>query len=228
MKPTKEFKKQFEAIKSQLPEQWKAFKVVRNDKGSHPITYKDIECAFATAVLDLPQGSNILNVGSYTQYIVGLLSNYNITTLDVREREAFLDNELVIAGDIKNAPLANGTFDAIISLSSIEHFGLGRYGDELDIEADKKAFERFKLLLKPNGLLIFTTTIRQGGPELCFNAHKTYTKDIIYDFCFGLELVTENFVKKNSLTLCEENDITNIPKEWDIYCGCWCKNERVL
>lgn len=219
-----EYKKQFKQIKSQVPEDWQLHSVRRlKDTTDHPINYKDIECAFVSTFLNLPPKSTILNVGSYNQYIIGLLSNYAVTTLDVRSRVPFMNTEKVVTSDIKDIKLAKESFDAVISLSSIEHFGLGRYGDKIDLDVDVKAFVQFKRLLKPQGLLFFTTTIKRGEPELCFNAHKTYTLDIIHNFCSELEKVEEMFISKEKLNFCAYNELTDKSKTWDIYCGCWRK-----
>jgi len=44
-------------------------------------------------------------------------------------------------------------FDAVFSYSSLEHDGLGRYGDPLNPEADLKRMEAIKDVLKPGGKL---------------------------------------------------------------------------
>lgn len=218
------YKKQLKQIKNQIPDGWKLVPIQRlTDTSIHPMNYKDIECAFVSTYLNLPVGSHILNVGSYTQYIIGLLANYRVTSLDVRPRLEFMNTETVITKDIKDVDLPDSSFDAIISLSSIEHFGLGRYGDEIDLEADKKAFEQFKRLLKPGGLLFFTTTIKLGEPEICFNAHKTYQYGNIQEMCSGLQMVQEMFIDKSELEFCDVKEITDKSKEWDIYCGVWKK-----
>lgn len=220
----KKFKKQLKQIKKQKSKEWKLHKVRRlRDDAVHPISYKDIECAFVSAHLNVPPKSKILNVGSYNQYIIGLLSNYYVTTLDVRARPSFMDVEEIVTEDVKETTLPDASFDAIISLSSIEHFGLGRYGDNIDLKADEKAFKQFKRLLKPNGLLLFTTTIKRGKPEICFNAHKTYTKEIIDSFSAGFNKEVEMYINKVQLVFCQLEEITDKKQTWDIYCGCWRK-----
>jgi len=48
----------------------------------------------------------------------------------------------------------NELFDVIISYSSIEHDGLGRYGDPLNPAGDFAAMAEFYTLLKPDGILL--------------------------------------------------------------------------
>jgi len=44
-------------------------------------------------------------------------------------------------------------FDAVFSYSSLEHDGLGRYGDPRDPDGDLKRMEKIKGLLKPGQIL---------------------------------------------------------------------------
>lgn len=44
-------------------------------------------------------------------------------------------------------------FDFVITVSSIEHSGLGRYGDALDPDGDIEAMDEIYCMLKPNGYL---------------------------------------------------------------------------
>jgi SAM-dependent methyltransferase len=47
------------------------------------------------------------------------------------------------------------SFDAIVSLSAIEHIGLGHYGDPKDPDGDSKAMANVWRWLKPNGWFYF-------------------------------------------------------------------------
>jgi ubiquinone/menaquinone biosynthesis C-methylase UbiE len=110
-----------------------------------------------------------------------------------------------------------------VSLSSIEHFGLGRYGDSYDLDADKKAFSEMRRVLKPGGILVFTTTITRARPSICFNAHRIYSYGMIKEFCAGMVCVEEKNYSKRLSRFCSLDEVTNSPKEWDVYCGCWKK-----
>lgn len=221
MTTKKEFKKGFKTVKKVIPKGWGLYKLNRIENLNHPVTYKDLECAFVSSVLNLPIFTKILNVGTYSQYIIGLMNNYNVTTLDIRQRPNFLDTETILVGDAKQVNLPNNSFDAIITLSSIEHFGLGRYGDEIDLVADLKSFKEFHRLLKPKGLLIFTVPIKHGFPEIVFNANKIYNKEVIDSFKEGFEVLDEMYISKSKLEFCNLENITKKTNTWDIYCGCW-------
>jgi hypothetical protein len=84
-----------------------------------------------------------------------------VTTLTpAAAREAFA------AGKMPN-------FDAVATFSSLEHSGLGRYGDELNPWGDLQAFARAWCVTKPGGGLLIAVP---GGTEdsIQFNAHRLY------------------------------------------------------
>ena len=64
------------------------------------------------------------------------------------------------------------TYGAIFSFSSIEHDGLGRYGDPLDPFGDVKAMDEFYHVLKPDGLLFLGIPL--GADITYFNGHRIY------------------------------------------------------
>ena len=63
-------------------------------------------------------------------------------------------------------------FDIVVSYSSLEHAGLGRYGDPIDPINDIKVMNELSCLVKPNGLMFF------GSPTssdcIQFNGHRYY------------------------------------------------------
>jgi hypothetical protein len=60
----------------------------------------------------------------------------------------------------------------IISISTIEHDGLGRYGDPLDPNADLASMAAIRSLLKPRGLFFLSVPV--GADLLVWNLHRRY------------------------------------------------------
>lgn len=189
----------------------------------HPTNFIDYECTFAAKHIERIRPQNILDVGSWRWFVLGLLSAYPVITLDIRNRVPLVLNETTLTSDAKKIDLPDESIDMIVSLCAIEHFGLGRYGDEFDLEADQKAFGEFKRVLKKKGHLIFTTTITRGAPAIAFNAHRIYTHQQIKGLCNGLTPFEETFYSHSQGPICDYNRITNDPHAWDVYCGCWVK-----
>jgi hypothetical protein len=64
-------------------------------------------------------------------------------------------------------------------LHAIEHFGLGRYGDPVDIEGHLKGFRALSKVLKPGGMLYLSAPI---GPErIDFNANRVFAVQTLLD-----------------------------------------------
>lgn len=63
-------------------------------------------------------------------------------------------------------------FDAVFSISSFEHDGLGRYGDPINPDGDLLAMEKMKTILKPGGLLFLAVPI--GKDTIVWNIHRIY------------------------------------------------------
>lgn len=63
-------------------------------------------------------------------------------------------------------------FDAILAISSIEHDGLGRYGDPLNPRGDLDVMQKMTSMLKKGGLLFLSIPV--GNDALYWNAHRVY------------------------------------------------------
>ena len=164
-----------------------------NQSGDHPKSHIECECNFAAEMLSRFQPDSILDIGSYREFILGILSSKKVTTLDVRAREPTIGNEKVVTYDAKNLDFLDNSFDAVVSLCSIEHFGLGRYGDDFDLDADKKAMKEMIRVLKPGGCLIISTTITKAVPSIVFNLYRAYSTEMIKDFFKNMEKVEEKY-----------------------------------
>ncbi|MGQ9695862.1 MAG: class I SAM-dependent methyltransferase [Thermodesulfobacteriota bacterium] len=196
------------------------------EEGAHPENFIDYECAFAAQHIKEAQPKSILDIGSYRHFILGLLAHFSVTTLDVRRRHCSLNSEIILIGDAQMIPLPPNSFDVVLSLCALEHFGLGRYGDNMDWQGDQKAFAEMRRVLKPKGRLIFSTTIHQAEPAIAFNAHRIYTYEMVQSFCRGMDCLEEKFYSHRQRSLCSFADITSDPKWWDVYLGCWQKNKK--
>lgn len=74
------------------------------------------------------------------------------------------------------------SIESLSALCSLEHFGLGRYGDPIDPEACFKCFENIQKKLKIGGRLYIGVPI--GKERVCFNAHRCFNAQTIVD-CFS-------------------------------------------
>ncbi len=118
------------------------------------------------------QPSNHLDIGSRIDgFIANLLTFMEVTVLDVRESTANIPRLKFLVGNAQE-PLDNleGKFESVSSLHSIEHFGLGRYGDPLDIDGHLKGITNISKCVRLNGYLYVSFPV--GRPRVEFNAQR--------------------------------------------------------
>jgi SAM-dependent methyltransferase len=71
-------------------------------------------------------------------------------------------------------------------MHTVEHVGLGRYGDPMDYDGDLKAIAELKRVVKPGGSLLFVTPV--GKPIIAYNAHRIYSFEQVQEYFEGFEL----------------------------------------
>jgi len=194
------------------------------EAGDHPHNDETVQCMFAASMLYKYQPKTILDIGSYRNFVIGLLAHSHVISLDVRVRPPEADNETVLTCDAKAISLPDNSLDTVVSLCALEHFGLGRYGDSFDLTADSQAMREMIRVLKPGGHLIFTTQVTPGQPAIAFNAHRIYSHDMIKKFCSGTDCVTEKFYDREQRQYRALEELPSEPGFYSIYCGCWQKS----
>jgi hypothetical protein len=110
--------------------------------------------------------------------------------------------------------------NSILSMSCmhvIEHIGLGRYGDPVDPEGDKKAIQELLRVLAINGDLYFVTPV--GQPKIKFNAHRIYSFEQIIKFFNSLKLLEFSLIDDNGSFISPANP--ELVKLQTYGCGCF-------
>lgn len=93
--------------------------------------------------------------------------------------------------------IADESIESISALCSLEHFGLGRYGDKIDPEACFKCFANIAHKLKKGGYAYIAVPI--GREHLEFNAHRVFFATTVRDSFAPLELVEYSSAYKGQL-----------------------------
>jgi SAM-dependent methyltransferase len=97
-----------------------------------------------------------------------------IEVFDIRAQLCKVKNIIFKKADLMRLPenLLNSC-DSVSALHSIEHFGLGRYGDPVDYNGSRKAIENIHRMLKVGGKLYFSVPI--GKQRIEFNAQRVFS-----------------------------------------------------
>lgn len=88
--------------------------------------------------------------------------------------------------DLGRLPFADGSVPSLSCMHTVEHIGLGRYGDPLDPDGDLKAMAELRRVLAPGGSLLFVVPV--GAARIHFNAHRIYAFSQVIEAFPGLEL----------------------------------------
>jgi SAM-dependent methyltransferase len=117
-----------------------------------------------------------VDIGSRIDGFVAHVASYrSLEVFDIRQITSsdpqiiFKQNDLM--GEIEAKYL--GYTDSISCLHTIEHFGLGRYGDNIALDGHLKGLDNIYQILKKNGIFYFSTPI--GPQRIEFNAHRVFS-----------------------------------------------------
>lgn len=122
-------------------------------------------------------------------FIAHLLSGgIEVSLIDIREFPETIENLYTIIDDATSLKqVSDNSIESMSALCSLEHFGLGRYGDPIDPEACFKCFKAIQKKLKKGGNLYMSVPI--GKERVEFNAHRVFFASTIIENFEGMELV---------------------------------------
>ncbi len=152
-----------------------------------------------------------IDIGSRIDgFIAHLASFREVEVLDIRPMTSDIQNVSFIQEDLmKPVEHLKESTDSLSCLHTIEHFGLGRYGDPIDIDGHLKGLESMYQMLKKEGTFYFSTQI--GLPTLAFNAHRVFGMSYLLNlFKAQYELISFSYIDDGDIlhqkvTLTDEN-----------------------
>lgn len=156
---------------------YKEFFIKSIDEGRDSLL--DVGSKFHTANL-------ISSMFSHMTYYVELSRNINLSHL----------NLFVLAAEAQKLPFDDGVLPFATSLHAIEHFGLGRYGDDIDYYGDIKGIKEISRVLMPGGFFITSVPVTAGPSRIDYHTERVYNHkdfDDIMTSC-GFEKVKEKSV----------------------------------
>lgn len=122
--------------------------------------------------------------------------------------------------DLMKLPFEDNSLVSLSCMHTVEHIGLGRYGDPLDPEGDIKAINELKRVTTRGGNLLFVTPI--GKPKLIYNAHRIYSYKQIISYFEGFELKEFSLIPDNArVTGLIKNPSEKFTDNQNYGCGCF-------
>lgn len=161
-----------------------------------------------------------IDVGSRIDgFVAHLLCFRVVRVLDVRPLTSRMDGLTFGQADFMGEVPADFRADSVSCLHALEHFGLGRYGDPLDLDGWKKGLENLAKITKSDGLLYISVPIG-NVQSIEFNAHRIFSPTTIVDAArrLDLSLVEFSYIDDNG-DFVERVDPQGV--RCDFGCGCY-------
>jgi hypothetical protein len=105
---------------------------------------------------------------------------------DYRPADIKLANLNTGSADLTKLHFADNSIKSLSCMHTIEHVGLGRYGDPIDPKGDIKSMNELIRVLAPGGDLIFVAPV--GRPKVMFNSSRVYSFEQVLALAKGLNL----------------------------------------
>lgn len=132
-------------------------------------------------------GKKIAVIGSTTPWYESVLLSYGAHPVTIEYNKIISKDPRVEVMTVEEYWANPQNFNAIVSISSIEHDGLGRYGDPIDPNGDLNTMKKLISMLNPGGILILSIPV--GEDAIYWNAHRVYGRVRLPLLFNGWELV---------------------------------------
>lgn len=129
-----------------------------------------------------------------------------------------LSNFVCKEADLTKLPFDDNSVESLSSLHTLEHIGLGRYGDTVDIAGDKKAAAELVRVLAPGGQLLMAVPC--GVPRLIYNTGRVYSYQMVVDMFYPLKVKNFSLWTDYPQEFINDADPALVAK-CQGGCGCW-------
>lgn len=154
------------------------------------------------------------DIGSRIDGFISHLLSFrdNVNLIDIRPLDRSVDGLKFLQSDATNLEnISDNSIESLSALCSLEHFGMGRYGDPIDPEACYKCFKAIARKMKTGGHLYISVPV--GKEHIEFNAHRVfYASTIVKEFAeFELleySCTKDGLIEYNIELTKYDNDIT--------------------
>lgn len=142
--------------------------------------------AWAARVLTETRPARHVDISSTLHFCATVSAFVPVDFYDYRPAVLELHGLTSGAADLMALPFADRSLESISCMHTIEHIGLGRYGDPLDPNGDVKALAELQRVVAPGGSLLVVVPV--GEPRIVFNAHRIYAYEHVLEALPELEL----------------------------------------
>jgi len=184
------------SIMLRLPSSWR-------DKVMNEVVHineRIVEHPWVFANLGIREG-RVLDVGCcWSSLSIELAClGYEVWGIDISLYGLKHPNFKFVREDICETSLPKEYFDRVLAVSTIEHLGLGHFGDPKGTSRDKMAMDRIHILLKPGGKLLLTVPFGRSKELSWF---RVYDSESLHKLVCAFEVESKEFyvLKKDGWT----------------------------
>ncbi len=161
---------------------------VSNSKNRSSFHYPETDQWLYQALDRYPiKNKNILIIGSEEPCYEGIAIGYGASVTMVEYQKVTSSHPSLQTLTVEEFNEHPVIYDGAISISSVEHSGLGRYGDDLDPDGDLKAMSVLRDRLTKDSLCFLSVPI--GKDQILWNAHRVYGRKRLPLLIDGFELI---------------------------------------
>lgn len=149
------------------------------------------------------EGKRIAIIGSVTPWYEAIILAYGGHPVTIEYQQILCNDprcQVMTVEEFKKSP---SKFDAVLSISSIEHDGLGRYGDPINPWADIETMKKVQEMLEAGGLLFLSIPV--GLDALYWNAHRVYGNLRLPMLLEGWQMIDTSGLSYEDLYVCRYN-----------------------
>ncbi|MGO9138896.1 MAG: DUF268 domain-containing protein [Syntrophales bacterium] len=163
-----------------------------------------------------------VDIGSRIDGFVAHVASFReIEVFDIRELTAVIQNVNFRCLDITDRNFVLSDYcDSVSCLHSLEHFGLGRYGDRVDYSGHLLGWENIYKMLEKGGKFYFSVPI--GEQRIEFNAHRVFSIQYLLSMIDNLyEIDSFSYVNdEGSLVLNASLNKQTVESNFSCHYGC--------
>lgn len=165
------------------------------EKSSSVIKHYFNQDLLVASYININNPKKHVDVGSRVDGFVAHVASFRkIEVFDIRANNFQFKNIIFKKKDIsKIGKNLINYCDSLSCLHTLEHFGLGRYGDELDPYGHIKGFKNLIKILKPGGTLYISFPISDKNVTY-FNSERSFNPKEILKWSNELRLVKFDFI----------------------------------
>lgn len=149
--------------------------------------------AWAARILAVTKPKVHVDISSTLHFCSVVSAFIPVKFYDYRPAALELSNLTCDAADLVALSFEDDSIDSLSCMHTVEHIGLGRYGDPIDYDADWKAMNELARVLAKEGNLLFVVPIGHQS-VIHFNGHRVYHPDAIKEIFAAAGLTLKEFV----------------------------------